>query len=67
MNKIDEGRKYEKIALDCLKQNNLPEAESNFLQALECMKQSGDEEGQAYVLGNLGNLSFQSSRLDKAE
>ena len=67
MAEIEEGRKYEKIALDYLKQNNLSEAESNFLQALTHMKQSGDEEGQAYVLGNLGNLCFQSRRLDKAE
>ena len=67
MAEIEEGRKFEKIALDYLKQNNLSEAESNFLQALEHMKQSGDEEGQAYVLGNLGNLCFQSRRLDKAE
>ena len=67
MAEIEEGRKYEKIALDCLKQNNLTDAESNFLQALKYMKQSGDEEGQAYVLGNLGNLCFQSRRLDKAE
>jgi len=67
MAEIEEGRKYEKIALDCLKQNNLSEAESNFLQALKLMEQSGDEQGQAYVQGNLGNLCFQSRRLDKAE
>ena len=67
MAEIEEGRKYEKIALDCLKENNLSGAESNFLQALTHMKQSGDEEGQAYVQGNLGNLCFQSRRLDKAE
>ncbi|SVD55080.1 uncharacterized protein METZ01_LOCUS407934, partial [marine metagenome] len=67
MTKTEEGRKYEKIALDCLKQNNLSEAESNFLQALKYMQESGDEEGQAYVMGNLGNLFFQSRRLDKAE
>jgi len=67
MAETEEGRKFEKIALDYLKQNNLSEAESNFLQALEHMKQSGDEEGQAYVLGNLGNLCFQSRRLDKAQ
>ena len=67
MAETEEGRKFEKIALDYLKQNNLPEAESNFIQALTHMKQSGDEEGQAYVLGNLGNLCFQSRRLDKAQ
>ena len=60
MAEIEEGRKYEKIALDCLKQNNLSEAESNFLQALKLMEQSGDEQGQAYVQGNLGNLCFRS-------
>jgi len=31
------------------------------------MEQCGDEQGQAYVQGNLGNLCFQSRRLDKAE
>ena len=67
MAEIGEGRKFEKIALDYMKQNNLSEAESNFIKALTHMKQSGDEEGQAYVLGNLGNLCFQSRRLDKAE
>ena len=40
MAEIEEGRKFEKIALDCLKQNNLSEAESNFLQALKHMEQS---------------------------
>ena len=67
MAEIEEGKKYEKIALDCLSQNNLQDAESNFIQALEHMEQSGDEAGQAYVLGNLGNLCFQSRRLDRAE
>ena len=38
MAEIEEGRKFEKIALDYLKQNNLPEAESNFIQALTHMK-----------------------------
>ena len=67
MAEIEEGKKYEKIALDCLNQNNLQDAESNFLEALKHMEQSGDEAGQAYVLGNLGNICFQSRRLDKAE
>jgi hypothetical protein len=31
MAETEEGRKFEKIALDYLKQNNLPEAESNFI------------------------------------
>ncbi len=47
MAEIEEGKKYEKIALDCLNQNNLQDAESNFLQALKHMEQSGDEAGQA--------------------
>ena len=50
-----------------LKKNNIEEAESNFREALKCMEKAGDDTGQAYVLGNLGNIFFQSKQFDKAE
>ena len=31
------------------------------------MEKEGDDAGQAYVLGNLGNISFQGKEFDKAE
>ena len=40
---------------------------SNFLEALKHMEEAGDDTGQAYVLGNLGNICFQSKQYDKAE
>ncbi len=64
---MNEGRKYEKLGYENLGKNDLKEAESCFLQALKLMETSGDETGQAYVLGNLGNICFQDKRLDLAE
>ena len=63
----DEGRKLEQEGLESLKQNKPADAENSFLKALAKMEESGDQMGQAYLLGNLGNLCFQSQRLDQAE
>ena len=64
---MDEGRKFEKLGYESLQKNNIQEAETNFLEALKHMEKSGDDSGQAYVLGNLGNICFQSKQFDKAE
>ena len=64
---MDEGRNFEKLGYESLKKNNIEEAESNFREALKCMEKAGDDTGQAYVLGNLGNIFFQSKQFDKAE
>ena len=61
---MDDGKKFEKLGYSSLENNNLQEAESHFLKALNLMGKSGDETGQAYVLGNLGNICFQDQRLD---
>lgn len=66
-NSAEEGRKYEKLGYASLQNNNVKEAESHFLKALKLMEQSGDETGQAYILGNLGNLNYQSKKLEVAE
>ena len=64
---MSEGRKFEKLGYENLQKNNIQEAESNFLEALKEMEKEGDDSGQAYVLGNLGNICFQSKQYDKAE
>ena len=64
---MEEGRKFEKLGYESLQKNNIQEAESNFLEALKHMEEAGDDTGQAYVLGNLGNICFQSKQYDKAE
>ena len=64
---MEEGRKFEKLGYESLQKNNIQEAESNFLEALKHMEEAGDDTGQAYVLGNLGNICFQSKQFDKAE
>ena len=48
-----------------LKSNNLQEAASHFQQAAEIMEQTGDEAGRAYMLGNLGNICFQTRHLEQ--
>ena len=67
MSEVSEGRKLENLGYESLQKNNIKEAESSFLAALKEMEKEGDETGQAYVLGNLGNISFQSKQFDKAE
>ena len=64
---MDEGRNFEKLGYESLQKNNIEDAESNFLEALKHMEASGDDTAQAYVLGNLGNIFFQSKQFDKAE
>ena len=64
---MSEGRKLEKLGYENLQKNKIQEAESNFLNALKEMEKEGDDSGQAYVLGNLGNICFQSKQFDKAE
>ena len=64
---MDEGRNFEKLGYENLQKNNIEEAKTNFLEALKHMEQAGDDTGQAYVLGNLGNIFFQSKQFDKAE
>ncbi|MCH8209622.1 MAG: tetratricopeptide repeat protein, partial [Nitrospinae bacterium] len=63
----DKGRKIEKQGYEYLKNNKPKEAEDSFLTALALMEKSGDKVGEAYILGNLGNLCFQSKRVDLAE
>jgi len=62
----DEGKKYEQMAYTSLQKKDFKEAETNFLTALQHMEDSGDETGQAYTLGNLGNIYFQRRRWDEA-
>ena len=64
---MDEGKKHEKLGYASLKSNNIKEAESHFLKAVELMQSCGDEAGQAYMLGNLGNIYFQGKQLEQAE
>ena len=64
---MEEGRKFEKLGYENLQKNNIEEAESNFLEALKHMEKEGDDTGQAYVLGNLGNICLQSKKFEKAE
>ena len=64
---MDEGKNLEMQGLEYLKDNKPKEAEDSFLNALPLMEKSGDKVGQAYILGNLGNLCFHSQRLDLAE
>ena len=64
---MDEGRNFEKLGYENLQKNNIEDAKSNFLEALKHMEKAGDDTGQAYVLGNLGNIFFQSKQFDKAE
>ncbi len=63
----NEGRRFEKMGLASLQEQKLDEAENHFQTALKHMQTEGDEIGQAYVLGNLGNLFFEQKRLDMAE
>ena len=63
----NEGRRFEKMGLASLQARKLDEAENHFQSALKHMQTDGDEIGQAYVLGNLGNLFFEQKRLDLAE
>ena len=67
MSEVSEGRKLENLGYENLQKNNIQEAENNFLAALKEMEKEGDDAGQAYVLGNLGNISFQGKQFDKAE
>ena len=67
MSEVSEGRKLENLGYENLQKNNIQEAENNFLAALKEMEKDGDDAGQAYVLGNLGNISFQGKHFDKAE
>jgi len=62
----DEGKKYEQMAYTSLQKKNFKQAETHFLTALKSMEDSGDETGQAYTLGNLGNISFQRRHWDQA-
>ena len=62
----DEGKKYEQMAYTSLQKKDFKQAETNFLTALQHMEDSGDETGQAYTLGNLGNIYFQRRRWDEA-
>ena len=62
----DEGKKYEQMAYTSLQKKDFKAAETNFLTALKHMEDSGDETGQAYTLGNLGNIYFQRRRWDEA-
>ncbi len=62
----DEGKKYEQMAYQSLQKKDFKQAETNFLAALKHMEDSGDETGQAYTLGNLGNIYFQRRRWDEA-
>ena len=62
----DEGKKYEQMAYASLQKKDFKEAETNFLAALKHMEDAGDEPGQAYTLGNLGNIYFQRRRWDEA-
>ena len=64
---MDEGRKYEQLAFASLQNNNRIEAEAHFLKALKHMEMNGDETGQAYLLGNLGNFYFQDKSWDLAQ
>mgnify|MGYP003313055419 FL=1 len=64
MSEVSEGRKLENLGYESLQKNNIKEAESSFLAALKEMEKEGDETGQAYVLGNLGYISFQSKQFD---
>ena len=62
----DEGKNYEQMAYTSLQKKDFKEAETNFLAALKHMEDSGDESGQAYTLGNLGNIYFQRRRWEEA-
>jgi len=62
----DEGRKYEQMAYASLQKKDFKEAETNFLTALQHMEDAGDESGQAYTLGNLGNIYFQRRKWNEA-
>ena len=62
----DEGKKYEQMAYTSLQKKDFKEAEINFLTALKHIEDSVDETGQAYTLGNLGNIYFQRRRWDEA-
>ncbi|MEE8268941.1 MAG: tetratricopeptide repeat protein, partial [Nitrospinaceae bacterium] len=62
----DEGKQYEQMAYTSLQKKDFKEAETNFLAALKHMEDSGDETGQAYTLGNLGNIYFQRRRWNEA-
>ena len=54
--KISAARRYERLAYDSLKDNNLKAAENNFLKAWKQIEKTTDEAGKAFLLGNLGNL-----------
>lgn len=47
--------------------SRLPEAEGHYRQALEIAERSGDREGQAAAVGNLGLVYAARGELDKAE
>ena len=64
---IAAARRYERLAYDSLRNNNLKEAESNFQKAWSQIEKTGDEPGKAFLLGNLGNLYFKSQNWEQAE
>ena len=63
---IAAARRYERLAYDGLKNNNLKEAENNFLKAWKQIEKTSDEPCKAFLLGNLGNLYFKKKEWELA-